>query len=471
MASIQPVPVVPVPVVSEADMDKTTEILSSYACNLTFDDLSPEVVHQVKRTLIDTLGCVLGGFSSEPAQIAREVASKTSSSTPSRILGTEDYSSPDMAAFANGVMLRYLDCNDSYFSPGGGHPSDMIPAALALAGPMRCDGPTVITGIVLAYEVFCRLSDHVVASDFGWDQGIFGVIGSACAAGKAMALDQAQMGHAISLGVVPNVPLGVTRTGELSMWKGCASASATRAGVFAAQLAEQGMTGPFEPFEGDRGLWDQAVGKSVPLDGFGGHSEPFRISETTFKSYPSQIHTQGPIELALELRPQVDTSEIDSILIHAYRGAVSTSATEPEKWAPKTRETADHSIPYLVAVALQDGDVNSASFTSQRIQDPALSILIAKMAIQEDEDFTRTYPEEFNCRIEVTDQSGMKYSAHTANPRGHRLNPMDDSEVEAKFRNLSSEALSRSQCDRVLEIVWSLDGAPDLNELFDSMVV
>ena len=347
----------------------------------------------------------------------------------------------------------------------------MIPAALATAGPMECSGRAVITSIVLAYEVFCRLSDHVVASDLGWDQGIFSVIGSACAAGKGMGLNQEQMGHAISLAVVPNLPLGVTRTGELSMWKGCATASSTRAGVFAAQLAEQGMTGPSEPFEGRRGLWAQAVDKPVQLDSFGGQGTSFRISDTTFKSYPSQIHTQGPIELALELRPQVDTADIDSILIHAYSGAVSTAETEPEKWEPKTRETADHSIPYLVAVALQDGAVNSDSFTYQRIQDPALSTLIAKMAIQENEDFTQSYPKQFNCRIEVTDRSGRTYSAQTAYPKGHRSNPMDDCEVEDKFRNLSSEALSKSRSDRALEIAWSLDVASDLNELFDSLVV
>ena len=452
-------------------MDETTEVLSSYSRNLTFDDLGPEVVHQVKRTLIDTLGCAMGGFSSQPAQIARDMALGVSSTTPSRILGTEGYSSPDMAAFANGVMLRYLDCNDSYFSPGGGHPSDMIPAAFALAGPMGCDGPTFITSTVLAYEVFCRLSDQIVTSDLGWDQGIFSVIGSACAAGKVMGLDSEQMGHAISLAVVPNLPLGVTRTGELSMWKGCAAASATKAGVFAAQLAVQGMTGPFEPFEGRRGLWAQAVGGSVQFDGLAGRGESFRISETTFKSYPSQIHTQGPIALALELRPQVATADIESILIYAYHVAASSAATEPEKWAPKTRETADHSIPYLVAVAMQDGAVTSDSFTNQRLKDPALSTLISKMAVQEDEEFTRRYPNEFNCRIEVTDQSGGSYAAHTAYPKGHRSNPMSDSEVEAKFRSLASGTLTSSKCDQVLEIVWSLDSSPDLSELFDSLVV
>ena len=178
-------------------MDRTTEMLASYACRLSYKDLEPKTVHQVKRTLVDTMGCAMGGFVSEPAKIARGMASSVTSTTPSRVLGTNEFTSPDMAGFANGVMIRYLDCNDSYFSPGGGHPSDMIPAVLAMADPMIADGRNVITAIALAYEVFCRLSDQVVAGDLGWDQGMFSVIGAACGAGKVLGLDHEQMGHEV----------------------------------------------------------------------------------------------------------------------------------------------------------------------------------------------------------------------------------------------------------------------------------
>ena len=460
-------------------MDRTTEILSDYACSLTYEDLSSEVVHQVKRTLVDTLGCAAGGYSSEPAQIARKLAAATSSSTPARILGTEDSSSPDMAGFANGVMIRFLDCNDSYFSPGGGHPSDMIAAPLALAGVTNSDGRAVITAIVLAYEVFGRLSDQVVTTDLGWDQGMFSAIGAACAAGKVLGLNRGQMGHAISLVVAPNLPLGVTRTGELPMWKGCATASATRAAIFAAQLAGLGMTGPFEPFEGHRGLWEQAIHNVVPQISFpagsnggpGGDTTEFRIMHTTFKSYPSQIHTQGPIGLALELYPQLAGAGIESIKIKAYSGAVSTPATQPEKWDPKTRETADHSIPYLVAAAFLDGAVTPDSFTDQRIHDPALHALIGKITIEEDEEFTRRYPQEFNCRMEFTDTSGRTFEAHTPHPKGNRHNPLNDAEVEDKFRRLSQEVFNQQQCGRVLELAWAFDEQSSLDPLFNSMVV
>ena len=323
-------------------MDRTTEMLSAYACGLTYEELGPAVVEQVKRTFIDTMGCAIGGYDSEPAAIARSMADGVSCGMPSRIIGASGDSTPDLAAFANGVAVRYLDCNDSYFSPGGGHPSDMIPAVLSMADPLKSDGPTVVAAIALAYEVFCRLSDEVVAGDLGWDQGIFSVIGAVCGAARVMMLSQEQTGNAISLAITPHLPLGVTRTGELSMWKGCAAASASRSAVFAAQLAAKGMSGPSEPFEGRRGLWEQAVGREVvvpdfPLGDARGDDDPFRITRTIFKSYPSQIHTQAPIGLALQLREKVPADSIRSVHIDTYKVAASTASSEPEKWDPKTR--------------------------------------------------------------------------------------------------------------------------------------
>jgi 2-methylcitrate dehydratase len=167
----------------------------------------------------------------------------------------------------------------------------------------------------------------------------------------------------------------------------------------------------------------------------------------------------------------VTLADIESIHIQAYKGAASTPSSEPEKWDPKTRETADHSIPYLVAVALQDGAVTPASFADERIQDPSLRNLIGKMTIQEDEEFTRRYPGEYNCRIEITSQAGKSFGAQTSFPKGHHRNPLDDSEVEAKFRSLASREIGERQCDRFLEIVWSFDASSNINQMFDSLVV
>ena len=452
-------------------MDRTTELLSTYTCNLTYDDLPPDVVHQVKRTLIDTTGCALGGFHAEPSRIARNMAQSINSCTPyARILGTATNSSPDMAGFANGTMIRYLDYNDSYFSPGGGHPSDMIAAVLALADPIHGDGRAIITSIVVAYEVFCRLSDQVVIGNLGWDQGMLSVIGSVCAAGKVLGLDVETMGHAISLASVSNLPLGAVRVGELSMWKGCATASATRAAIFSAQLAQQGMTGPEAPLDGHRGLWQQAVGQDVEIKPFNDQTD-CRILSTIFKYSPSQIHTQGPIGLGLDLRDQVKPADIATIRMRSYKSATSSAATEPEKWHPKTRETADHSIPYLVAYALQHGPVTPHSFTEAYLQEPAIRSLIAKMTIEEDPAFTERFSDEYNCHLEITTTSGQCVTAEVTHPKGHWQNPLSDAEVDEKFRGLATEVLTPTQCDTALQHLWSIEKASSLQPLLDSIIV
>ena len=457
-------------------MDRTTEMLSAYSCGLTYEELGPAVVEQVKRTLVDTIGCAIGGFDSEPAAIARSMVDGVSGGMPSRVLGTSGSTMPDLAAFANGVAVRYLDCNDSYFSPGGGHPSDMISAVLAMADPLKSDGPAVISAIALAYEVFCRLSDEVVASDLGWDQGIFSVIGAVCGAARVMGLDEEQTGNAISLSITPHLPLAVTRTGELAMWKGCAGASASRSAVFAAQLAAKGMSGPGEPFEGRRGLWEQAVGREVsvpdfPLGNARGEDDAFRITRTIFKAYPSQIHTQAPIGLALQLREKIPVESISAVHIDTYKVAASTASSEPEKWDPKTRETADHSIPWLVASAFLNGPVTPGSFTDEQIANPALRDIMSRMTLVEEPEFTDRYPGEYNCRITVTSQEGGSHTAHAPWPRGHRNNPMSDAEVEAKFRSFAGHSLPASQCDHALEVLGRLDELSDLEPLFDSLTI
>jgi 2-methylcitrate dehydratase len=450
-------------------IDHTTSLLADYVCRLRFADLPPDVVHQVKRSLIDAIGCGVGAFHAEPAIIARRLARRVASTPDARILGTASTTAPDLAAFANSVMVRYLDCSDSYITRGSGHPSDMISSVLAAADADEADGPSVITGIVIAYEVFARLCDEAPLA--GWDQGIFASVGAACGISHVMGLDHEQTAHAISLAIVPNLPLGVTRVGELSMWKGCAVASGGRAAVFAAQLAREGMTGPVEPFEGERGLWAQAFESPIVLDRLGGGDEPFRIGSTSFKYFPSQIHTQGPIQLAIELREQVPPADIAEIRLRVHRIALESAGTEPEKWDPQSRETADHSLPYLIAVALQDGAVTPASFVDERVRDPALRPLMGKLTIREDPEYTRRFPDEASCRLEITSTRGQTVAAETRYPKGHLRNPLSDVEVEAKFHRLTESLLPHEQAARLLAEIWSLESAPNLSALFDRAVI
>jgi len=448
-------------------MDTISELLSSYTASVEYAHLPADTVHQAKRRILDSLGCALAGFDSAPSRIARQVASTTQSTTPARILGDNTATAPDLAAFANTVMIRYLDCNDSLVAAGGGHPSDMLPAVLAAAEVAHCSGKEVLSALVLAYEIYGRFSEVCAIRDRGWDHGIFISLASACATGKMLGLSGAQVTHAIAMAVVASVPLGQTRVGELSMWKGCATAAAVRHGIFSALLAHKGMEGPASPFEGRAGLFAQVTGVlHLPEFGDASRGIGFKISDTSIKHFPAQIHTQAGAAMALDLRSKVDLNEIKAIRIATYDVAVRNAAGEPEKWHPKTRETADHSLPYVVAVALTDGALTSDSFSELRVADPKLRSLMRRVEVSEDREMTQNYPDKQGARMEIQLQSGRRLSAETSYPKGHFKNPLTDRELEAKFQGLTKGVLSGAQQKDLLAQVWQFDDLDTLDPLF-----
>jgi 2-methylcitrate dehydratase len=439
-------------------MDRTTEMLASYAASVDFSDLTPEAIHQTKVRVIDSLGCAMGGYLSEPSKIARRVAAMYSSTLPARLLGSGQLTSPDMAAFANAVMVRYLDFNDAP------HYSDLLSAVLAVAEPLHSTASDVILAIVAAYEVAGSVHD-AIPPHAGWDQGIQIVIGSAAGAGKLLGLSLEQMGHAISLAITPNIPTRQTRAGELSMWKGCATAAAARNGVFAALLAREGMTGPYEPFEGRDGVWQMVTGP-FQLNPLGSRDKPFIVETSNLKFFSAEYNSQAPLWMALELRKKVRLEDIEAIHVQIYEHGYSEIGMDPEKWDPQTRETADHSLPYLLAVALQDGKITPGSFTLERIRDPKLRPLMNRITVSENPEFT-AHPEALMSEIEVVTRSGERLVQRATYPRGHRHNPMSDQEVEAKFLALCQEVLTPRQRQAALETLWRLEEIPDIGQVID----
>ena len=450
-------------------MDDTTKYLSAYAASLAYEDLPADAVHEARRRILDSVGCALGAYDAAPCRIARELAPVVQGGGGARILGNGQATSPESAAFANTAMIRYLDCNDSFVSPGGGHPSDMLPALLAAAEVAGAPGRTVITALVLAYEIYGQFADRFATREKGWDQGLFIGLASACAAGRVLGLSEERLAHAISMTAVSQVPLGQTRVGELSMWKGCATAMAVRNGVFAALLARGGMGGPPEPFEGRSGLFEQVTGP-LQLDGFGDARAgvPFKLTETSIKYFPAQIHTQAGAAMALELRDELNLDDIERIRIATYRVAVRNAAGEPEKWDPKTRETADHSLPYVVAVALADGALTAASFADERIADPGLRPLMRKVEVSEDADATHRYPAQQRARMEVVLRSGQRLTRAADYPKGHSRNPLSDGELEQKFRGLTTGVLPEARRVTLLDLLWRFDELENLDALFEA---
>src|SRR5687768_8049836 len=436
-------------------MDATTERLVDFAQRARFDALTPDTVHECKRRLADTLACAIGAYDEPLSGMARRIARRYAQPDGAGVWGSALRVMPEAAAFANGVMLRFTDLSDTYLGKSRGHPSDVIAGILAVAQHVHADGPSVINAVTLAYDVYCGCIDAIDLNSKGWDQPVYSVVACALGAGTLMGLSREQLGNAVSLALAPNMALVQTRRGELSSWKGCAGANASRNAVFAAMLAQEGFTGPAAVFEGEGGLWDIVGRFDWPLPA----SPGAMIGQTHLKSLPICYHGQSAVLGALELKPRVRVQDIVEIHVESYRTAVHMMGSDASRWAPTTRETADHSMPYVVATALIDGEVTADSFAPARLADPALAALMGKVKVSESADLSALYPEAAPSRVSFRLASGEVLTSEVKYPKGHAKSPMQDVEVEQKFRQLFAAFGSAAQCDAALRALWELDRA------------
>ncbi|GAA4322414.1 MmgE/PrpD family protein [Pigmentiphaga soli] len=444
-------------------MDPSIARLADFASALRFEDIDAGTVHDCKRRVIDALGCGLAAFDAPPARIARKLAGRVEVPGGACVLGTAHRTLPELAAFANGVMVRYLDGNDT-LPGGGGHPSDTIAAVFAAAQCAGAGGRQAIAAIVAAYEVYAALFQAVNLRERGLDHVFYTAVGSAAGTGCVLGLDRAAMANAIALAVTPNIALEATRRGALSEWKGCAAANAARNGLFAALLAREGLTGPARAVEGAHGL-RELVGDfeipPLPAPGAG-----FRITRAHFKRFLAEFHAQSPITAALELAAAVDAREIERITLHTYHFAWSEVGSEPEKWRPTSRETADHSLPYMLAATLIDGRFSDEIFEPRRLADERIHALSARLSVVEDPELSARFPAFVPCRLEIETRAGERRTATVDYPRGHAGNPMTDDEIEDKFRGLAGRRLDGDRLAQALRFLWRLDEQASLDGLW-----
>lgn len=424
--------------------------LAEKAQSLTYEQLSPQVTHEVKRRILDSIGCALGAWKSRPGKIARQLAQGITVQNGAGLIGSKHRTTPDLATFANGALIRYLDFNDTYLSLEPAHPSDNIPAALAVGQVTGSNGKQIIAAITLGYEVQCRMCDAASLRKHGWDHVYYGALSSGLLAAKLYGLTVEQMVHTLGVAGVCNFATRQTRTGQLSDWKACAFSNAGRNAVFAAYLAKLGMTGPNEIFEGPKGLFKMVTGPFDPKWANG--ADDWMIRKTYIKYWPAEYHSQSAIDAALQLRPQIsDVEDIQDIVIESFEAAVSIIGSEPEKWRPTSRETADHSMGFCVACALIDGDVTRASFSDEMIRNPRVLGLLDKIKIVETQACNQGYPDGIPNNMIITLKGGKKLVKQVTYPRGHAGNPMTDDEVIKKFKGLAGGVVSDATQQRIIE--------------------
>lgn len=442
-------------------VDSIQERLASYACSLSYADLTPAAIHAAKVRVIDTLGALMGGYDGEPCRLARNLAAQMPMPSGATIIGTRTKTTPDMAAFVNSTTSRYVEMNDVYHWPGssGGHPSDMLLPVLAVGEHAGVSGRGFLTGVVLAYEVYLRIADAIHTP--GFDSTNFACLGTAVAAGKLLGLSQEQLSQCIAMAVVPNNALGQSRTGHLSMWKAVAAGQAGRSGVFAALLAREGMAGPYLPFEGTSGWCASVSRERFSLDTMGGNGTSFKVQDTLIKPRSSCATTISSILAAEKVSATLQNIEdIEQVTVEVYERAKVGMGTGEHHWNPDSRETADHSIPYVVAAALMDGTVTPSQFDDDHLRNPELRTLLQKIEVVANPEFTAAYerlPVEHRTRVTAVTRDGTSVVGEAGGDQGDLSEEKDDAQIEAKFYSLTEAALGAEQVRTILDRLWHLD--------------
>jgi 2-methylcitrate dehydratase len=438
---------------------------------LSYRDIPGEVIQRTKQIILDTVGCALGGAQSPPAKIARAAASEITSAIPSTVLVSGQKTSPDLAAFANGVMIRYLDFNDTYAGSPTCHPSDLLAPVLAVADARGGNGQDVILGTVLGYEVLCGLIDaRAKEQGRSWDQSTYGVIAAAVVAAKLFGHTREQMANAISLAVASHISLEQIRRGQISHWKGCALANASRNAVFCAMLAAKGMTGPEEVFEGKAGFVN-STGIRFEIRPFADSLENYHIMKARLKAFPSGYFSQSAIEAILNLRDQIpDLDDVKEIRLQTFPAGYEVMGSGEANWQPETRESADHSLPFVMAIALMEGNLEIRHYDELYYKRPDVRALMQKIKVRIGEEPVAAWPDVPLNIVDVELKSGKVLSTKVAYHLGHFERFMTEQEQERKFRPLAEPLLPGKQIDDLLACLRRLDEAEQISELISLTV-
>ena len=438
--------------------DTQVDQLAQFVCGARFEDISEQAREQLKLRVLDSLGCALGALDGEPVRIVAAQVREFGGAPLATLIGAGK-SAPDRAALYNGALVRYLDFNDSFLAPGETcHPSDNLAPVLAAADYAHANGRTLFTALAVAYQVQNRLSEVAPVRAKGFDhttQGAYAVAAGVC---RALDLDPQRTANAIAIAGTSLNALRVTRTGALSHWKGLAYPATAFGATHAAFLAMRGITGPREVFEGNKGFIDAIAG---PFQIDWQHEDLESVRRTILKRFNAEIHSQSAIEGILELKHATafKPHEVDRIEIEIFDVAYNIigGGEEGEKVTVRTKEEADHSLPYMIAVAILDGEVMPEEYSQRRIQSPDVQSLLRKVKVQPSPELSKRFPNEMPCKINVWLTSGEHLFIEKLDYEGFYTRPMRWETVVAKFDKLSEKYADPALRAEIVDAVTDLD--------------
>lgn len=434
------------------------EQLAAFVVKTSYDDLSEATRDQLKIRVLDSLACAIGALDGEPIRLLRRQIEDFNGTGRCTLIGGRK-TAPDRAAFYNSALVRYLDFNDAYLAKGETcHPSDNLGAVLAGTEYANGTGRELLTALAVAYQVQCRLSDVAPVRAKGFDHTTLGSYAVAAGVSKALGLDKIRTANAVAISGTAFNALRVARTGKLSHWKGLASPNTAFSCTHATFLAMRGITGPLEVFEGNKGFMDTIAGQ---FEINWSQEDLERVTQTILKRYNAEIHSQSILEGVLEIRQEqaLAVEDVLKIEIETFDVAyhIIGGGEEGSKTIVQTKEEADHSLPYLVAVSILDGQVMPEQYQPDRIQRQDVQALLRKILIRPSQDYSRRFPEEMPCRIIFTLSDGRTVAKEKRDYEGFRTRPMRWETVVQKFERLSARYIDGSLSREIVDAVANLE--------------
>jgi 2-methylcitrate dehydratase len=457
----------------EAAVKETiTAKMSRWAAGLTYQQLSPEAVYQAKRFLLDSIGCALGGYLQHDVKIALQVLDEIAGRGPATVIGTGKRIDAVSASLANALMIRCMDYNDIYWNQDPSHPSDIFPAALACCERAKSDGRELIVGLVLGHEFEMRFCETAFPGirERGWHHATLTAFVSPIVAGRALHLGWEQIRHAVGISASRHATLGAVTAGKLTMMKNTVDPMATQSGVLAALMAEKGYTGPEHVVEGKEGLthcFGPAWKLNLLTDGLG---DSWRITQCGMKAFPTEALTHTPISAVLDIVKSNDLKpeQVEKVRIRSLARAADI-LSDPSKYDPQSKETADHSLPYVIAAALAERQVTPVQFEMRKIMDPTIRAQLRKVEVVADPEIEKVFPALQRVIVNLTTTDGRAFTKQLDYPKGDPRNPLSDAEVEEKFAALADGVLSNGAQKKLKNAIWNLEKVGSVSKLMTLM--
>ncbi len=447
-------------------MGSISRTMAQFALSLTYDQIPEPALKEAKRFMLDSVGCALAALDHEDMQQAYEFIQMLGGHEQGTIIGHGTQTNMGNATLMNALLIRAMDYNDIYWKQDPSHPSDIIPAALTPAECKGLNGKDLLVGILIAYELEMRLclTAFPGVREVGWHHASLTQFVSPLVAARMLGLTEDQAVAACGISGSSHFTLGGVVAGHLTNMKNTADPMATEAGVRAAMLASTGYSGPVELFEGKEGVFE-VVGNvewktEEMVKGLG---RDFLITECGYKAFPTEALTHQPITAVMDAMSEnnVDPHKVTEVRIETTsRGADILS--DPSKYEPRTKETADHSLPYCIAVAVTKGNVLPSDFTDEAIKDPFVWETLPKIVVVANPEIDAMFPGVKRAIVTITTEDGSSYTKQADHAKGRAENPLTDAELIDKFTANASHAMSDERMKQVVEATFALESSANV---------